>query len=143
MDRADGTTCSSSTSAAGWDTSRKAFGQGELNEDAVNGIVVVELFYGVEEVGFGLVGCQGVFNRIYADVCTGFAFAFDVGYGCRIVADEYDREAGGAVVICFEVPDFFDHFSAHGFGQVCAVYDFCHDRFLLCECPKQKYARAM
>lgn len=109
----------------------------------MNGGVVVELRDDVEKIGFGLGGCQGVFNRIYADVCTGFAFAFDVGYRCRIVADEYDREARGEVVLCFEMPDFFGHFCAHGFGQVCAVYDFCHDRVLPCECPKQKDARAM
>ena len=88
----------------------KARRQGKLNEYAVNGGVVVELFNGAEKVGFGLVGCQGVFNRIQADVCTGFAFAFDVGYGCRVVADEYDREARGEVVICFEVPDLLRPF---------------------------------
>jgi hypothetical protein len=100
-------------------------GEGELDEDAVDFVAVVE---GSDEVEH-LAGGDGVGGRdevgIDAELGAGLNFAADVNFRGGDVADKDSGEAG-ADTLGGEAADFFGDFLLDGGGNNGAVEDFRH-----------------
>ena len=103
----------------------QALGQGELHEDAVYGVVVVEIFDQFVEIGLAGGGGQLVLNGLDAALFACDALVAHVHLGCGVFADQNHGQSGLHAGLCFEFGYAFGDFVLDGLGDGVSVDDFC------------------
>ncbi len=77
--------------------------QRKLYENAVDVLFGVEGLYKVEQLLLGRFGRQSVLLGLEADNLAGFFLVINIHSGGGVVADDYNRQARGDVVIIFQL----------------------------------------
>lgn len=99
------------------------FGKRELNEDAVDAVVAIEIVDEFQEIVGGAGGGRSVHPAIEAEVMAGVDFAFDVELGGGIFSDEDGGESGADVLVKVEVDDLGAKFGEDFVADFEAVED--------------------
>src|SRR5690606_31147960 len=96
--------------------------QRQLDKNAVNGRVFIELLDDIQQFGFGAVLAHADHTGMQAGFLAGCRLVAHVDLGGRILADQHDRQPG-VNVLCAQRFDTFGNFGAYGVRECLADDD--------------------